>query len=274
MKTLVVPVDFSAPSDNAADYALALAQVIEMSISLVHVYQLPVYMGEIPVPPEVVTEITNDAKKNLLHLKESMIRKAAGKTKIFSELFEGNLITQLEKFCEKRQPYAIVMGARGASNLERILFGSNALEALRTLSWPLIIVPPGITFKKIARIGLACDFVDVKESIHASTIKSMVTALGAELHVLYIKENVMKMTPKEIEESAWLREMLFGLDIHFHFLANENVEEEISKWAGKNKLDILVIVPKNHDLLDRIIHKSHSKEFVLHTHLPIISIHE
>lgn len=217
----------------------------------------------------------NDAENNLRLLKESLIKKAAGKTKIYSELFEGNLTPQLEKFCEKIQPYAIVMGARGASDMERVLFGSNVIDALRKMSWPVIVVPPGITFKKISKIGLACDLVEVRENIHANTIKQMVAALGAELHVLYInKSNGMKMTPGEIEESAWLREMLFGIDIHFHFLSNEQVEQEIVEWAEKNKLDVLVVVPKNHDLLDRIIHKSHSKQLVLHAHLPIISIHE
>jgi hypothetical protein len=68
--------------------------------------------------------------------------------------------------------------------------------------------------------------------------------------------------------------MFAGIKCHFHFLSNELVEEEISEWIEKNKPDVLMVVPKKHDLLYRITYKSQSKQMVLHAHLPVIAIHE
>lgn len=40
MKTILVPVDFSSVSDNAADYAVELANKMKAKILLFHVYSL------------------------------------------------------------------------------------------------------------------------------------------------------------------------------------------------------------------------------------------
>jgi nucleotide-binding universal stress UspA family protein len=275
MKTIVVAVDFSTSSNHSIDYALAFAKATGSSLTLVHIYQLPLNLGEVLPSPEVITELMDDAEENMRVLKDSVLQKAMGKIKIYTDLLEGNVIIQLEKFCNNIQPYAIVMGAHSASTLNRVLFGSNVLQALRKMSWPLIIVPPDAVFRKISKICLACDLIDVTENIHAETIKNLVAALGAELHILYVNTyNRKKISSEEREQSELLKEMFAGIKCHFHFLSNELVEEEISEWIEKNKPDVLMVVPKKHDLLYRITYKSQSKQMVLHAHLPVIAIHE
>ena len=45
-------------------------------------------------------------------------------------------------------PFAIVMGTKGHTAMERALFGSNTLTAIKKLHWPVICVPPGKEFGK------------------------------------------------------------------------------------------------------------------------------
>jgi hypothetical protein len=37
---------------------------------------------------------------------------------------------------------------------------------------------------------------------------------------------------------------------------------------------MLLTIPKKHNFLENIFHKSKSEDLVLHSHLPIIAIHE
>jgi len=34
------------------------------------------------------------------------------------------------------------------------------------------------------------------------------------------------------------------------------------------------VLPKRHGLLDKLIHKSHTKQLVLHSHVPVMAFHQ
>jgi nucleotide-binding universal stress UspA family protein len=275
MKTIVVPVDFSPASVNAANYALDLAMAVNAGLALIHVYKFPQPLSEIPVDPASITALTEDAQQNIQQLKTNLEHKAGKEIKISATVMEGTLITQLEQYCQSIQPYMVVMGTHGTSAMERVLFGSNTLSAMRNLLWPLIVIPVGSRFTNIDKIGLACDLQNTAQHVHANEIKDLVKEFHAQLHVLHItKEKHGMISEKEIEGSAWLKEMLEEVKPVFHFMQNDNIEEAINEFAEKNNLDMLIVIPKNHGLLDQILHKSHTKQVLLHTHIPVLSLHE
>ena len=77
MKTIIVPVDFSKASVNAANYALELALATKASMALFHVYAFPMPVSEVPVVPLSIGELLTAAQKNMLDLKAGLLHKAA-----------------------------------------------------------------------------------------------------------------------------------------------------------------------------------------------------
>ena len=275
MKTIVVPIDFSPVSVNAAYYALDFALAIKGNLALVHVYQYPVTFSEVPVSAEIITQLKKDAVKKIQDLKENLVYRVEGAVNIYAEVKEGIVIKKIEDYCSFIQPYAVIMGATGKSNMERVFFGSNVLSAIQHLSWPLMIVPPDAKFTTISNVGLACDLRDVTESVHVDMIKSIVKAFRARLHLLHVNTELgITLGTSEREEFDRLREMLNEIKPVFHFISGVNIEEEVNQFSVKQKLDLLVVVPKKHSLLDRMIHKSTSSQMALHAQVPVMSIHE
>lgn len=275
MRTIIVPVDFSSASVNAANYALDFAHAINASITLLYVCQVPVAVSEAPVAAATIQGILEDAEKEMIALKDDLLHKANGKLKVYTEIKEGYVVNQVAEYCKKVNPYAVIMGASGASAAERILFGSNTLSALKNIAWPLIIVPKGAKFKQISSIGLACDLRNVVNAVRADEIKKMVNDFKAKLHILHVNTDKDKMIgDEEIEGSEWIRDMFVDLKPDFHFLHNENIEIAINEFAEKNNLDMLIVVPKKHNVLQGIFHKSEAKQVALHAHLPLLSVHE
>jgi hypothetical protein len=167
------------------------------------------------------------------------------------------------------------MGAQGAGALERLLWGSNTLSAMKKLSRPLIIVPPDAKFTSIKKIGFACDLKHVAETAPVEEIEDLVKRFGAELHVVHVNtEGGQVYGPEIIDESTLLHEMLDELHPVYHFLNDVNIEVGLSEYAERNKLDLLIVVPKRHSVIDKLFHKSHSKQLVLHTNVPVMSVHE
>ena len=271
MKTIVVATDFSKAASNATNYAADMALSIQADILLLYIHQIPVVYIEVPITASEY-EMMNDAKKSLSQLQAQLITRTNGKLNIKTEIGAGVFFKELNAVCEKIKPYAVVMGSQGTTAAERVFYGGHTIYAMNHLKWPLITVPQGSGFSQIKKICLACDFDEVVESTPIDEIKRLVNDFQAELHVI----NSGKKEPPgagTVFESGMLQEMLGSLNPQYHFINNENVDEGIINFVEKNKIDLLIALPKSKGLLKKIIHKSVSKQLILHSHVPVIAIH-
>jgi nucleotide-binding universal stress UspA family protein len=275
MKLILAPTDFSPVSLNAVNYAADLGVAMNADLYLVHIFQLPVIFSEIPVATENIDDLIKDAEERIEELKKDIAKRTEGRIKIHAEVKTESVISGIKSLCETVKPQYIVMGTQGTGALERFLLGSNTMAVMKKLSWPLIVVPPEARFTNIKKIGLACDLKNVAEIIPTAEIKDLVKQFRAELHVIHVnRENEKVYGPAIIEESGLLQEMLDELHPAYHFLNNVKIDEGISEYAEKNKLDLLILIPKKHNLVDAVFHKSHTKQLMLHTHVPVMAVHE
>lgn len=277
MKTIIVPTDFSPVALNALNYALDMARSIEANIILLNTYQVPVSYSDAPVSPVTtisIDDIKKSSEERLDNLEQEVARITSGSLKVYKEARLGNTVDVLEEMCDSVRPFAVVMGSQGSTGLERMLMGSTTLSVIRSLKYPVIVVPPGTSYKEIKKIGLACDFKDVVETIPAEYIKNIVHQFGAELYVLNVNadgENYDENTPLE---SAWLDSLLGDIKPNYYFLKRDDVVEGINEFSEKHNVDVIMVIPKKHNMLEKIFHKSRSKELVRNAHIPIVSIHE
>lgn len=275
MKTIIVPTDFSPTATNAMNFAADMAININASIMLLHVYQVPVSMTDVPVVLVSADELRKNSETRLQELKEALTHITSGKIKIYTEARLGDVSDELEDVCKYIQPFAVIMGTSGATGVERMFFGSTALTAIRHLTWPVIVVPPGKEYGKgIKKIGFACDFEKVVESTPVQFIKNMVKEFGAELHVLNVDHEGRHFKPETPQESMLLNELLIDLNPDYHFIEHVDIEDGINEFVEKNNIDLLITIPKKHNLLDSLFKKSSTKQFVTQSHVPVMCVHE
>ncbi len=276
MQTIVVPTDFSAVALNALNYAADMATELKASITLFHVYQIPVSYtdSQAPLPVINVSDIEEVSRQKLDEIKADLEKITGGSVPIHTESRLGVVDTELEAICEELRPFAIVMGTRGASKVERLFLGSTTLSVLRRLTTPVVVVPPGAAYKGIKKIGLACDFKAVAETIPSETIKIWVRTFDAELLVLNVDHDNRNFKPDTPEQSVLLHKLLADAKPKYHFIESEKVEDGISEFAEKNNVDLIVTIPKKQRLLDRLFQRSHTSNLAVHSHIPILSIYE
>jgi nucleotide-binding universal stress UspA family protein len=272
MKTIIIATDFSLSALHAANYAADMAANIHADILLLHIYQVPISYSEIPMPMDV-EDIMENVEKNLFELKGQLIRRTAGKVKIETDVRMGVFFYQeLRLACDAIKPYAVVMGSQGTTKSERLFFGGHTVHAMKHLKWPLITVPPEADFSSIKRIGLACDFDKVLDTAPVDEIKMLVSDFNAELHILNTSKR-KECSSEIVYESALLNEMLLDLNPYYHFITNANADEAILQFAKTNDLDLLIVLPKKYPLPQSLVHKSHTKQFVLHSPVPVMALH-
>jgi hypothetical protein len=221
-----------------------------------------------------VEELQKNAESKMAEVKKSLEKTTAGAVRIYGEAKLGDTVDELEDLCNRIKPFAVVMGTKGATGLERVFFGSTTLNTIKHLSWPVIVVPPDKKYSAIKKIGFACDFREVVETTPAHVIKEFVKEFNAEIHVLNVDYKNAHFKPETPEQSVLLHTMLEELNPKYDFIEDENIEAGIEKFAEKNNLDLVITIPKKHKLLQGIFKKSHTKDLIFHSHLPILCVHE
>lgn len=275
MKTIIIPTDFSATATNATAYAVAMAKEIKASITLLHVYQVPVTITtDTPIVVVAEEDLRKSAEGHLNRLKMELEESTGNTIKVYSELRLGDTVTELEELSKNTNPFAVVMGSNGLSDIEQVLFGSTTLKTIRHLTSPVIAVPPGATFKGIKKIGFACDFKQVVDTTPAQLIKDFVHNFNAEFHVLNVDFQHRNFKAETPEESLFLHTLLEELGPVYDFIEDADVEKGIDQFAVKNNLDLLIMIPKKHRLLDGLFRKSATKQLVFHSHVPVLCVHE
>ncbi len=275
MKTIIVPTDFSPVALNATNYAVDMAIAVNAEILLVNIYTIPVSYTEVPVAMISTEEMKKASEQELKDLKASLEHITSGKVKIRFESRIGNTVDELENICNTTKPFVVVMGAKGKSGIENLLFGSTTLTAIRHLSWPIICVPPGKEYGTgIKKIGFACDFKEVKETTPVSLIKEMVNEFGAGLHILNVDYNNKEFRPETPEQTFKLHDLLKEITPTYQFINHPDVEDGINEFAEKNNMDLIIAIPKKHKLLDGIFKPSSTKQLIFQSHIPVMCLHE
>jgi universal stress protein A len=138
---IVVPTDFSGPSDAALEYARTLAERFGASLHLLHVLEDPdtggVSESFIVTSPTWRTTLLDDARSRLSHrikARESALVHTTG------EVIVGNAAETIVDYAATRNADLIVMGTHGRTGLAHVLFGSVAETVVRTATCPVLTV--------------------------------------------------------------------------------------------------------------------------------------
>jgi nucleotide-binding universal stress UspA family protein len=112
------------------------------------------------------------------------------------------------------------------------------------------------------------------ESTPSHQIIEFVKQFNSELHVLNIDFHNKHFTASTPEESLLLHTMLEELKPSYHFIENKKVEDGINDFADRNGIDLLIAIPKKHNLLEAFFRGSYTKQLVFHSHVPVMCLHE
>jgi nucleotide-binding universal stress UspA family protein len=272
METIIAATDFSSAATNAVNYAADMAIAINANLLLFHSYELPIGYMEVPAAANI-DDLQRLAEAEINRCRQQIHERTNNKLSITAEVRMGTFFQELNAVCKRVQPYTVVMGSQGTTAAERLLFGNHAIYAMKHLEWPLVTVSPEAKFSSIKKIGLACDFEKVAGTTPIEEIKALVNDFNAELHVINTGRWDI-YNPDTAFGSGMLKKMLDPIKPECHFIYDENTDEAIMNFVDKNKIDLLVVLPKRHGLTERILHKSHTKQMILHSHIPVMSLHQ
>jgi nucleotide-binding universal stress UspA family protein len=144
VKKILVPTDFSPPAARALDEAAALARLFGASVTLVHVYGLPVPITNdgAAYGQNLIEALDETARANLAAARDELRRHTPGAPPIDVKALLGFAADEIVAEAQRGHFDLIVMGTHGRTGIKHLLLGSVAERVVRTAPVPVLTVHP------------------------------------------------------------------------------------------------------------------------------------
>lgn len=192
MKHILLPTDFSDNSWNAITYAIKLFKEEACTFHLLNTYTPIIYHVEyvLGYPAqfglgdsikkatekslnELLTRITKEFGSNPNHKFETISR--------FDTLISG-----IKEFIKKHTIDLIILGTKGATGAEEVLFGSNTVHVFKEVKCPIMAIPSGFKFESPHEILFPTDLeVDYKKT-QLNILREIVSANHSRVNAMHI----------------------------------------------------------------------------------------
>jgi nucleotide-binding universal stress UspA family protein len=275
MKRIIVPTDFSETAKNAARYAVQMADTIPGSSIIFYNLADKIALGSDSSP---LTEDKNDRFTVLQAALDNLRTEVRELSNVNIELVveEGSSLTDnIERYVRHHGIDLIIMGITGATRLEQIFMGSNALNVVNLGVCPVIVVPPNAVYKPINKVLFACDLKNVSSTIPFAPIKSVLNLFKPTVLVVNVDtDHYVEVTDEYKSQRAILEQRLQEYNPEFYFIRMYDFQDSIGSFASDREVDLILTIPKKHHFLTGFFKTSHTKKLAYHSHVPILAVQE
>jgi nucleotide-binding universal stress UspA family protein len=264
MDTILVPTDFSDNAANAVEYGAQLALATERTLLILHVERINQPKDPF-ITPEEKLDIT------LRALKDSF----PGVTCRYLVTSGTDLPEEIVQTAYRNGSDLIVMGTKGVTNLEKMLFGSNTAAVIEKARCTVLSVPYSANFRQPRKFLFATNFEhdDVAAALKIVGLAKPFNATVIIAHVLTeasreeIETNKIQLFSREIA-------LLTDYPRITYRLSNENtVSMGLDEMIESTHADVLALSTHRRSILEKIVNPSITQKFAEHSGIPLLAFH-
>jgi nucleotide-binding universal stress UspA family protein len=260
MQTVIIPLDFSTTSFNAAHYAANMYKGrTSAKLILYHFYNKG--------------EDTSTAENFLNSLKAEL---SASVSNVETELESGdNFIDSLAKFAHVKGAFMIVMGLTGKTPMAQRFSGSNTLKMSEKEVCPVLIVPEAAKFTSLSNALITSELKYVEETPCLLAVKRVLQEFRPFLHILNVDStHYIALTDEFKDDRDKMANLLAEYRPEFYFMHLYDFHESVDAFAKDKKIDMIIIGPKYHTFFDRLFKTQHTKKLIYQSNVPVLTVHE
>lgn len=273
MKSILIPTDFSECANNAANYAMKLAEKLDYSVSILNAFH---------VPSAGATKVLGDLNRALeeerdLHLKALKVRLNEEYREIEINLISsfGTPVTEILDELNKKNYELIVMGTKGASGLKEVFIGSITANLIGRTEVPILAIPEGTQFVVPKTFTLLSDLEKLNDYKSHEFMALLARKFNANIEVIKVKEEGPnnEETIESVHENYKLRQLMKGLSYHLHLIKTNDVEKIVLKTTGSPS-NILTLIHRKRSFFERFFHSRFSKKMAMHAKTPMLILED
>jgi len=279
MKNIVVPTDFSDNAWNALQYALSLFKKTKCTFYIFHVNPKihNEYGDGIALEsPEIVAKIIlKESKERLQAVLNDLERLPLNpKHKFITKAVYGFFTDSINKLIADKKIDLIIMGTKGASGLKKVTMGSNTGDVITKVKCPILAVPENAVYNRPKTIAFPTDYHLHYNIKVLEDLKELALMHNASLNFVYISKKGEELSREQLKNQQFLSDYFTGMNHTTHHINGQNLETTIQQFTESRGVDMIVMVAKNLNFLQRILFRPSVEKISYHTKIPFLVLHE
>lgn len=274
---ILVPVDFSPAAESALAYALQVAERLQAEAIAFHAYPLQPKTSFLSLEDILALEKQAEAEASeqfnifLDQFRERYPRLKA--VHLVQKLRIGFAVENVISITENESIDLVIMGTRGAGNIQTRLFGTNTSVIMDNVQVPVIAVPLEGSHSLPRRIVLAIDLAHIPEN-NLTPLDQIISGFDSTLTLLHINTGNNPYTSVELETAVlpWRRRYPNNA-VSCVELKAHNVEAAILAFVEEHESDLLVMSMRSRSIFERVFEPSKTRHVSLTTRLPLMALH-
>lgn len=283
VRKIVVPTDFSKDSEEACQYAVHLANMLQAEIKLLHVFKNPV--SEVKMQSNETYEhyINELAREEERRAKEEMVAFTNRIRKYIADLgiegvfihcvlAMGNIVEIMKEISRNYHPDLIVVGTKGRREGTSSVFSGTARELVTELGIPLLAIPgprPLDDFEKL-KVIYATDF---NENDHTSLNRLLLImeSFNKQITCIHIDTEHNPASEDRMDElNGYLEREYVQHDIQCRLIDDQEVSQGIKDFAASTGANMLSFTIQKHSIFEKLFKPNLFKKILQEASLPIL----
>ena len=274
MKNILVLTDFSENANAAEEYALRLAIQVSGDLILYNTYshQREKISGNVVWPhstPSSELQSISNLQSRVDELNHALrkINDEIHKPEIRHFGSDGSLTDKLNDVIADNNIWLTVMGTKGETFANNVLYGSNVFKVLEKISCPVLVIPKEAKFKNLKKIAYATDFRSSDISI-VNWLYELADHLKIELILIHVSSD--DITEKDTLKS---QEQVYKTQFPkttIQVYDGENIQESLHKIAEQIDISMLALLHRRHEFFESMFRASVSHKMIKHTEIPVL----
>lgn len=272
MPKILVPVDFSATSMNAAIYAAHFGKAIGASrVTFLSIVSDSI-VGDDGTPISGGIDDRNFAiVQKLEELQVSVYEMTGVPTAI--ELQTGDFAELVPAYMAKNEFDFMVIGVTGSVALEQVFGTSHAVQVIARTATPVLIVPPEANFHAIRNLALSVELHHTDEMIPLDNLNKWLHWLSPKVYIAHVnKSTTEQITEAERLELDRLKEKLILYQPEECLLKGDSFSGALNEMALQKSIDLLVTFPQKHSFFNLLFRSTHTRNLVFHSKVPVLAL--
>ncbi|WP_026452407.1 universal stress protein [Aequorivita capsosiphonis] len=275
MKNILLPTDFSENSKNAIKYAIKIYEGETCTFHILNSQKPSNYITADVVSRasgvSVYEGVLDDNKVKLDEMVQFCKSISEGEDFSFKPKLDfDNIVDAVNQVIASNNIEVIVMGTNGATNASEVLFGSNTLKIIRNASCPIIAVPEGYIYQKIASVLLSLNYQYDITGENFKILLNLLKKKNASLKILAIEEEKIHLADQRKQAEEFFKETNFET----FTIKNLPAPMAINAFEQLIPIQLHAMVVERKSFLNRFIFGSHTSEISYGSQVPLLVIRE
>lgn len=280
---ILFPTDLSEQSSVTFGFALAFAKKLQMEITLIHVYRVPVInaasmeLGSDIVTDEMAIATEIAAENRLKQFKDTLAQKYVDsypeKIRVNGMLRMGFKGEEICRAAEEIHASYIILSVNRSTGIDKFISTNTVMPVINKSKVPVITVPEHYEFKDFHKIAYATDLT-FSDNEMISRLLSLAKTMDATIKCFHVHDSKLEIENSIIDDfiQQYRAEANAGL-ITFKLVDNLNVLDGIDYYVKEQSIDLLCVMKQKHYWLD-FFEKKITKQLVFHEEIPMLIYHE